>query len=41
MDFIDFETSENITDDEPLVFSDEEDEINNDQMGDFTDDTDQ
>ena len=39
MDFIDFETSEDITGDKPLVFSDKEDEINNDH--DFIDDTDQ
>ena len=41
MDFTDFEASEDITDNEPLVLLDEEDEINNDQMGDFIDDTDQ
>ena len=41
MDFIDFEASEDITDNEHVVLSDEEDEINNDQMGDFIDDTDQ
>ena len=41
MDFIDFEASEDITDNEPLLFSDEENDINNDQMGDFIDDTDQ
>ena len=41
MDFIDFEASEDITDNEPVVLSDEEDEINNDQIGDFIDDTDQ
>ena len=41
MDFIDFEVSEDIPDNKPLVFSDEKDEINNDQMGDFIDDTDQ
>ena len=39
VDFIDFEASEDITDNEPLVFSNEEDEINNDQMGEFIDDT--
>ena len=30
MDFTDFEASEDITGDKPLVFSDKEDEINND-----------
>ena len=35
MDFTDYEASEDVTDNEPLVFSDEEDEINNDQTVDF------
>ena len=41
MDFIDFEVSEDIPDNKPLVFSDEKDKINNDQMGNFIDDADQ
>ena len=41
MDFIDFEASEDITDNEPLVFSDDDDKINNDKIEDFIDDTDQ
>ena len=34
MDFIDFEASEDTTYNKPLVISDEEEEINNDQMED-------
>ena len=41
MDFIDFEASEDITDNEPLVFSDDDDKINNHKIEDFVDDTDQ
>ena len=37
MDFIDYKASEDITDNEPLAFSDEEDEITN--VEDFIDDT--
>ena len=41
MDFIDFEASEDITNNEPLVFSDDDDKINDDKIEDFIDDTDQ
>ena len=41
MDFIDFKATEDVTDNEPLVFSDDEDEINDDKIEDFVDDTDQ
>ena len=41
MDFTDFEESEDITDNELLVFSDDDDKINNDKIEDFIDDTDQ
>ena len=41
MDFTEFEASEENTDNPPLVFSDDEDEIANDAMDNFIDDTDQ
>ena len=40
MDFTDFEASEDMTDNKSFLFSDEEDEINNDQMVDFIYNTD-
>ena len=40
MDFTDFEVSEDMSDNKPFLFSDEEDEINNDQMVDFIYNTD-
>ena len=39
MDFIEFKASKEITDNQPLVFPDYEDEITNDEMEDFIDDT--
>ena len=39
MDFVEFEASEKIS--QPLLFSDDEDEITNDEMEDFIADEDQ